>query len=48
MGNVFEGQLSATGLRFAIVVSRFNSFITERLLAGAARRAAAHAARPTT
>lgn len=35
MGNVFEGQLSASGLRFAIVVSRFNSFITERLLAGA-------------
>jgi 6,7-dimethyl-8-ribityllumazine synthase len=35
MGKTFEGQLSATGLRFAIVVSRFNSFITERLLAGA-------------
>jgi 6,7-dimethyl-8-ribityllumazine synthase len=27
--------LDARGLRFAIVVSRFNSFITERLLAGA-------------
>src|SRR5436190_1787904 len=35
MPNVLEGQLSAAGLRFAIVVSRFNSFITERLLAGA-------------
>jgi len=35
MGKTFEGQLSASGLRFAIVVSRFNSFITERLLAGA-------------
>ena len=35
MPKVFEGQLSAAGLRFAIVVSRFNSFITERLLAGA-------------
>jgi len=35
MAKVFEGQLSASGLRFAIVVSRFNSFITERLLAGA-------------
>jgi 6,7-dimethyl-8-ribityllumazine synthase len=35
MSKVFEGQLSASGLRFAIVVSRFNSFITERLLAGA-------------
>jgi 6,7-dimethyl-8-ribityllumazine synthase len=28
-----EGGLSAAGLRFGIVVSRFNSFITERLLA---------------
>lgn len=32
---IIEGQLSATGLKFAIVVSRFNSFITERLLSGA-------------
>lgn len=31
----FEGQLSAQGLRFAIVVSRFNSLVTERLLGGA-------------
>jgi 6,7-dimethyl-8-ribityllumazine synthase len=30
-----QGELSAAGLRFAIVVSRFNSFITERLLAAA-------------
>jgi 6,7-dimethyl-8-ribityllumazine synthase len=30
-----EGNLSADGLRFAIIVGRFNSFITERLLAGA-------------
>src|SRR5215468_4520416 len=30
-----DGGLSADGLRFGIVVSRFNSFITERLLAGA-------------
>ena len=35
MSKVFEGHLSAAGLRFAIVVSRFNSFITERLLGGA-------------
>jgi len=26
------GELSGTGLRFGIVVSRFNDFITERLL----------------
>ncbi len=32
---IIEGNLDARGLRFAIVVSRFNSFITERLLAGA-------------
>ena len=30
-----EGTLSALGKRFAIVVSRFNSFITERLLLSA-------------
>jgi 6,7-dimethyl-8-ribityllumazine synthase len=30
-----EGKLNAKGYRFAIVVSRFNSFITERLLEGA-------------
>ena len=30
-----DGALSAAGLRFGIVVSRFNSFITERLLQGA-------------
>src|ERR1700675_3329957 len=30
-----DGELSAVGLRFGIVVSRFNSFITERLLAAA-------------
>ena len=30
-----HGELPAAGLRFGIVVSRFNSFITDRLLAGA-------------
>ncbi len=30
-----EGRLDARGKRFAVVVSRFNSFITERLLDGA-------------
>ena len=30
-----EGSLNAEGKRFAVVVSRFNSFITERLLEGA-------------
>ncbi len=30
-----QGELTATGLRFAVVTSRFNAFITERLLDGA-------------
>ena len=30
-----EGKLDASGLRFAIVVARFNAFITERLLQSA-------------
>ena len=30
-----EGHLDAAGLKLAIVVARFNSFITERLLSGA-------------
>jgi len=30
-----EGHLNASGLKFAILVSRFNSFITERLQSGA-------------
>jgi 6,7-dimethyl-8-ribityllumazine synthase len=33
--NIVEGKLSAEGLKFGIVVGRFNSFITERLLEGA-------------
>ena len=35
MPNVYEGKLIGTGLRFGIVISRFNSFITTRLLDGA-------------
>jgi len=34
--NVYEGSLVATGLRFGVVVARFNSLVTEQLLAGAA------------
>ncbi len=30
-----QGELTATGLRFAVVTSRFNAFVTDRLLAGA-------------
>jgi 6,7-dimethyl-8-ribityllumazine synthase len=32
---VIEGELQAKGLKFGIVVSRFNDFITARLLEGA-------------
>lgn len=34
-GRVLEGELSGAGLRFAVIVGRFNGFITDRLLAGA-------------
>jgi 6,7-dimethyl-8-ribityllumazine synthase len=35
MLKAIEGQLKGDGKRFAIVVSRFNDFITEKLLGGA-------------
>ena len=35
MPQYFEGKLEAKGLKFGIIVSRFNSFISERLLEGA-------------
>jgi 6,7-dimethyl-8-ribityllumazine synthase len=35
MSEVIEGNLDAHDLKFAVVVSRFNSFITDRLLTGA-------------
>jgi 6,7-dimethyl-8-ribityllumazine synthase len=34
-GKEIRGAATAQGLQFAVVVSRFNSFITDRLLAGA-------------
>lgn len=34
-GTVFRGSDDASGLTFAIVVGRYNEYITERLLAGA-------------
>jgi len=34
-GRVFEGLLKGEGLRIAIVVSRFNEFISSKLLSGA-------------
>ena len=35
MSRTIEGNLDAKGMKFAIVVSRFNSFVTDKLLDGA-------------
>ena len=35
MSNLFEGMLVGKGLKFAIVASRFNEFITKKLMEGA-------------
>ena len=35
MSNLFEGVLLGKGLKFGVVISRFNEFITEKLLEGA-------------
>jgi 6,7-dimethyl-8-ribityllumazine synthase len=35
MANIFEGNLQADGKKFAIVIARFNSFISDKLLEGA-------------
>ena len=35
MGKVYEGKLVAQGLRFGVIVARFNEFITGKLLSGA-------------
>jgi len=43
--HVVEGDLDATGLRVALVVSRFNAFITEPLLEGALDVLLRHGAR---
>jgi len=42
MGRQFEGKLVGKGLKFALVVSRFNEFITAKLLAGAQDALARH------
>ncbi len=41
---VIEGKLDATGMRFGIIASRFNGFITERLLDGAVSALKRHGA----
>lgn len=44
MPRYFEGKLDAKGQKIGIVVSRFNSFITERLLEGAVDALVRHGA----
>ncbi|MCM2357284.1 MAG: 6,7-dimethyl-8-ribityllumazine synthase [Geobacteraceae bacterium] len=44
MPKYIEGKLDATGLKFGIVVGRFNSFIAERLLEGAVDALVRHGA----
>lgn len=43
--NVLEGHLDAKGLRFALVMARFNNFISERLLEGAIDALTRHGAK---
>lgn len=45
MPKKIEGSMNADGLKFAIVVSRFNSLITQELLAGALDCLARHGAK---
>ncbi|MDO9124069.1 MAG: 6,7-dimethyl-8-ribityllumazine synthase, partial [Deltaproteobacteria bacterium] len=35
MAKIIEGKLMAKGLKFGIVLSRFNNFVSDRLLEGA-------------
>ena len=44
MPKFLEGKLDATGLKIGIVVSRFNSFISDRLLEGAVDALVRHGA----
>ena len=46
MAKIIQGNLDATGSRFAIVASRFNSFVVERLLSAALDALERNGARP--
>ena len=45
-GNVFRGKLDAAGCRWALVVSRYNEFITQKLTDGAVDALLRHGATP--
>ena len=42
MGSAYEGKLNADGMKFGIVISRYNDFITGKLLEGALDAIARH------
>jgi 6,7-dimethyl-8-ribityllumazine synthase len=46
MARIIEGKLDAKGIRFGIVLSRYNSFISDRLLSGALDALERHGAAP--
>jgi 6,7-dimethyl-8-ribityllumazine synthase len=46
MAKIIQGTLDAKGSSFAIVISRFNSFISDRLLSGALDALQRHGASP--
>ena len=46
MARIIQGKLDAKGSRFAIVISRFNSLISDRLLSGALDALERHGAAP--
>jgi len=45
MPNIYEGKISAEGKKFGLVVSRFNDFVSDRLMAGALDALNRHGAR---
>ena len=45
-GRTFEGDFLANGFRFAIVVARFNEYITSKLLEGCENTLARHGVKP--
>ena len=46
MARIIQGTLDARGSRFAVVISRFNSLISDRLLSGALDALGRHGAAP--
>jgi 6,7-dimethyl-8-ribityllumazine synthase len=46
MARIIQGTLDAKGSRFAVVISRFNSFVSDRLLSGALDALERHGAAP--